>query len=131
MTGEGLPHVDTGAVGEYVTRARWFGGKGRDATVTAVRRLGRIGRGTEPAVVVDVAEVGYADGEPELYQLPLALYAEHQGRLEHAHVGTWTEPELGEVHAYDAVHDREAMAAWLVDATMNSASNPLPELRRK
>ena len=52
------------------------------------------------------------DGDTELYQLPLAYYPEREDRLDHAFVGWWEEPELGGyVHVYDAVHDREAMAA--------------------
>ena len=104
------------ALTAYLLTARWFGGKGRDATVVGSRRLGRIGEGSEPTLVVDLAEVGYADEAGptmETYQLPLALYAEPQGRLEHALVGVWDDPDAGPVHAYDAVHDREAMAAWL------------------
>jgi maltokinase len=102
-------------VAPYLLEARWFGGKGRAAEVGEVRRLGRIGESTEPVVAIDLVEVDYTDGsgERELYQLPLALYAEPQERIEHAHVGTWEEPDLGLVHAYDAVHDREAMAEWL------------------
>ena len=49
----------------------------------------------------------------ELYQVPLALYTDPEHRLDHAFVGWWQEPDVGWVHAYDAVHDREAMAAYL------------------
>ena len=46
--------------------------------------------------------------------MPLAYYGDRQERLSHAFVGWWEEPELGGfVHAYDALHDREAMAGWL------------------
>lgn len=116
--------IDFSTVLSYLTQARWFGGKGRDASVSAVRRAGRIGTGTEPVVVIDLVEVSYAaatghDTQTELYQLPLALYSEPQERLEHALVGQWNDPEHGPVLGYDALHDREAMAAWLssLDAT--------------
>lgn len=118
--------VDIAAVADYLTAARWFGGKGRTLSVTAVRRAGRLGTGTGPVVVIDLVEVSYpatsATGqadETELYQLPLALYAEPQERLEHALIGQWDDTDHGQVYAYDALHDREAMAAWLValDAT--------------
>ena len=49
-----------------------------------------------------------AAGGTEQYQVPLAYYAEAQERLAHALVGTWQDDELGEVHAYDAMHDRYA-----------------------
>jgi maltokinase len=97
---------------EYVEGARWFGGKGRGLRVTGVRRLGVIAE-EEPRVVVDLAEVTYDDGGAELYQMPLALYAEPEHRLDHAFVGWWEDPDVGWTHAYDAVHDREAMAAYL------------------
>jgi maltokinase len=63
--------------------------------------------------VVDLAEVSYDDGGSELYQLPLALYPEPEHRLDHAFAGWWEDPDVGWTHAYDAVHDREAMAAYL------------------
>ena len=97
---------------EYVEGARWFGGKGRGLRVTGVRRLGVIAD-EGPRVVVDLAEVTYDDGGVELYQVPLALYTDPEHRLDHAFVGWWQEPDVGWVHAYDAVHDREAMAAYL------------------
>jgi maltokinase len=102
---------------EYVGRARWFGGKGREFTVVGVRRIGVL-PGSSSMVVpgrdqvsatIELVEVAFADGDTDLYQLPLAWYAEPQDRLEHALVGRWEGP----VSAYDAVHDREAMALWL------------------
>jgi maltokinase len=97
---------------EYVEGARWFGGKGRAMQVSGVRRLGVIAD-EGPRVVVDLAEVTYDDGGIELYQLPLALYTDPEHRLDHAFVGWWEDPDAGWVHAYDAVHDREAMSAYL------------------
>lgn len=106
----------------HLAAARWFGGKGREFTVTGVTRLGEIPGGPpEPRVVVDLVEVRYDDGaEPahELYQLPLALYEHPQERLSHAFIswhdeGPGTDGTEHWVHAYDAVHDREAMAVWL------------------
>ena len=97
---------------DFIEGARWFGGKGRHGEVTDVRRLGVIAEG-EPRVVVDLVEVTYPDGDVELYQLPLALYTDPEHRLDHAFVGWWEDPDVGWTHAYDAVHDRDAMAAYL------------------
>ena len=97
---------------EYIEGARWFGGKGRGLSVTGVRRLGVIAE-EGPRVVVDLAEVTYDDGGRDLYQVPLALYTEPEHRLDHAFVGWWEDPDVGWTHAYDAVHDREAMATYL------------------
>ena len=97
---------------DFIEGARWFGGKGRHGEVTDVRRLGVIAEG-DPRVVVDLAEVTYPDGDIELYQLPLALYTDPEHRLDHAFAGWWEDPDVGWTHAYDAVHDREAMATYL------------------
>jgi maltokinase len=99
-------------ISEYIEGARWFGGKGRTLRVTGVRRLGVIAD-ESPRVVVDLAEVTYDDGGAELYQVPLALYTDPEHRLDHAFVGWWEDQDIGWVHAYDAVHDREAMGAYL------------------
>ncbi len=98
----------------YVADARWFGGKGREFEVTGVRRLAEVPMPTDGArVFVNLVELGYTGGDAEIYQVPLAYYAEPQHRLDHAFVGWWEEPDLGWVHAYDALHDRDAMAGWL------------------
>jgi maltokinase len=99
----------------FVEGARWFGGKGREFTVKDVRRVGWVETGTAARASIEIVTIAYDDGDEELYQLPLAYYAERQDRLNHAFVGWWEVPELGGfVHAYDAVHDREAMAGWLL-----------------
>jgi len=113
---------------DHLEAARWFGGKGRPFTVVSVTRVGEIPVPMpEPRVVVDVIEVRYddVDGDAadatELYQLPLALYEHPQERLSHAFISWHDEAMAGAfdvedehwVHAYDAVHDREAMAGWL------------------
>ena len=99
---------------EYVESARWFGGKGRELTVVGVRRAAVLdGVAGGPRVGFELVTVEYAGAEQETYQVPLAYYPEEQERLEHALGGSWTDDELGVVHAYDAVHDREAAALWL------------------
>ena len=60
----------------------------------------------------------YDDGAPgersELYQLPLAFYAEPQDRLDHAFVGWWEDPDWAATSTPTTrVHDRDAMAGWL------------------
>lgn len=103
--------IDRDALHAHLANARWFGGKGRDFTVSGTRRIGTLGDPRhEPEVAVLLAEVTYDDGATELYQVPLALYADQQERLEHAVVGAWAEDGRP---AYDAVHDRAAMAHYL------------------
>jgi maltokinase len=113
---------------ELLRRARWFGGKGRSFHTVEVLRAGRLDAGdvADLAVVIDLVEVAYDDaaGGTELYQVPLACYSSHQPHLDHALVGIWTDPELGEVHGYDAVHDRAAMQAWMTAFAATAPANP-------
>jgi maltokinase len=104
---------------EYIATARWFGGKGRDFKVTGTRRL-RLrrreeGDGSLPflAVSVELVTIEYADGGSDLYQVPVVYYDEERPVLEHALLGTWDDPDLGSVVAYDALHDHAAMPLWL------------------
>ncbi|MBS4751302.1 hypothetical protein KG112_00600 [Nocardioides sp. zg-ZUI104] len=149
-----LTHVDHEALHAYLERARWFGSKGRRFTVSEVHVLGEVApppgeaaaspaptdhstrpaeAAREPRVVVALAEVAFDDGgEPERYQLPLALYDEPQERLDHAFVGRWPAPDGAatgtatdagaEVVAYDAVQDRAAMALYLRSFETGSGS---------
>ncbi|MBD8870058.1 maltokinase N-terminal cap-like domain-containing protein [Nocardioides donggukensis] len=99
---------------DFVAQARWFGGKGRELTVSGVRRAGVLpGPDEDMAVAIELVEIAYADGESELYQVPLAYRRAEEPRLEHALVGVWEDPDFGWRHVYDAVHDRDAMARWL------------------
>jgi maltokinase len=100
----------------FLRGARWFGGKGRDFTVTDVRRLAQLPAVAEggPRSVIDLVEVEYTDsGDRELYQLPLVFYPDLQERLSHALVGHFEDPGHGLCWVYDAVHDRDSMDTWL------------------
>ncbi len=118
-----LPHTHAEALRAYLESARWFGGKGRGFSVVDVHRAGLLQRHADagdgehpdetPRVAVELVTLAYDDGGTETYQMPLACYSEPQERLEHASVGDWDDPDLGPVHAYDAMHDREATALWL------------------
>ena len=129
-------HEDVAALlREHLEQARWFGGKGREFRVAAMHRLGTLAGpydDTEPHVSIQLAEVRYAEtpGHPEeseFYQLPLAFYTHHQGRLDHALIGVWEDAEHGWAHVYDAVHDREAMARWLYAFDAAAVSDDDPE----
>lgn len=102
-------HAD--ALARLLGDARWFGGKGRPFHVRDVREGASLG--SAPEVSILLVEVAYDDDAPgsaaaETYQVPLALYDVPNDRLEHARVGDWA----GRT-AYDAVHDRDAMAHLL------------------
>ncbi len=111
----------------YLAEARWFAGKGREYDVVDVQRIGTLPG--PPPVTIDIITVEYADdqgGEPttERYQLPLSHYADEQGRINHAYLGPHDDEDLGPVHTYDAVHDREAMAVYLDAFARTSAEEP-------
>ncbi|WP_139978314.1 maltokinase N-terminal cap-like domain-containing protein [Nocardioides litoris] len=117
-----VSHIEPQVFVDYVGRTRWFGGKGRPFAVSGVRRVGGLGSGTAdrwPHVDVLLVELTYGDvpagGDDavELYQVPLTYYAEPEHRLDHAFLGWWEDPRHGWVHAYDALHDREATRLWL------------------
>lgn len=91
---------------DYLTVARWFGGKGRDFAVTSVTEL-PLGPNVSTNLV-RLAFTDFAGPATDVYQFPLSSYDEPQERLQHAAVGTWD----GRYH-YDAVHDRDAMQVWL------------------
>ncbi|HZJ04441.1 MAG TPA: hypothetical protein VFD59_03105 [Nocardioidaceae bacterium] len=109
---------------QFIGEARWFGGKGRAFHVVDLRRLDwlnpsvsheptAVETGQTPWTRIELATVEYDDGETEIYQVPLAYYAEPQERLAHALVDERDDPELGPVFVYDALHDRNATALWL------------------
>ncbi len=102
----------TDALVDFISHARWFGGKGRPFDVTDVRRVGSVG--DHPTVLLDLVELTYADtGDVELYQLPLAVYDHRQDRLDHALLAEVEVLDHGHSYVYDAVHDRDAMAHLL------------------
>jgi maltokinase len=113
----------------YLGEARWFAGKGLEYDVIDVVRVGTLPG--PPAVTIDILTVQYAGAEgeepvTERYQMPLSHYAEEQHRIGHAHIGPHTDDELGFVHSYDAVHDREAMAVYLRAFAQTPGDSSMP-----
>jgi maltokinase len=109
-------------VHEYLSHQRWFGGKGRPFSVSGRRTYPWLTEeDSRPAFRVELFTVSYGDGDTELYQLPMAYYTEVQEHLAHAFIGTWNEPDIGDVMAYDGLHDREA-ASHLLDAIITERS---------
>jgi maltose alpha-D-glucosyltransferase/alpha-amylase len=101
-------------VHSYLGGQRWFAGKGQPFQVDRLAPAGLAvtGRGG-PGSAGRAVEVEDDGGARATYQLPLAYYPDPQERLSHAMVGQWSDPELGEVSAYDALHDRFATRWWL------------------
>jgi maltokinase len=95
-------------VQDWLPRQRWFAGKGR-AILGVEESSSALLLDGDPEVRLLVAEVTYADGTGEHYQLLLAsTKAAVEQRLEHAIIGEH-EGRL----VYDAVHDPVASSALL------------------
>ena len=106
------------ALADWIREARWFGGKGREFTVTDFRVIPL--RQGEPRVSIVLATLAFDDGGSDLYQLPVSSYAEPRERLAHARIGL-----VEDRHVYDALHDREATHAWLEDFARSTTANGL------
>ncbi|MCW2838491.1 MAG: mak, partial [Marmoricola sp.] len=103
---------------DVISRARWFGGKGRTFSVTDVRVLPL--REGAPDVSIGLVTLSFEDGGTDVYQVPLASYAEPQGHLAHAFIA-----EVDDRHVYDAMHDPAATRAWL-EAFRDAADGVAP-----
>ncbi len=106
----------------YLAERRWFGGKARGIRGAELRDVIPVGRdGDEPAGVVAVVEVEFAEGESESYVLPFAYASgKEAARLGRsaahavvASVGFRNRPETGVL--YDALSS-PALAVALLDA---------------
>ena len=99
------------ALAAYVGRQRWFGGKGRTWRLGGLQTLGWLQE--DPPVRVAAVEVVYADGPPELYQLPLLHLDTPVEALSHALVGEDTSTLGRRTWAYDALHAKDVTGLWL------------------
>ena len=102
------------ALAAFISEARWFGGKGREFEVTEVRELP-----LADDVTTTLVTVSYANGDTDLYQVPISTYDDPQERLGHALIGEWDD----RFH-YDAAHDRDAMQRWLAAFASATTSSP-------
>jgi maltokinase len=94
------------SLASYLSGRRWFAGKGREFEVTHLHPLPWLA--TEPHVRIEIAEVTYADGKRDSYQLPILYLPEVDATLTHALIGDVEHAELGDVVAYDAVFSKAA-----------------------
>ena len=98
----------------YLTGARWFAGKGRQAELRSITPLPWLTPlGAWPAVRFEIAEVGYLGDSgsatpTELYSLPIAYRQAAVGLMNHAEMTRPRDPDLGEVVGYDATQDPDA-----------------------
>jgi len=96
----------------WLPTQRWFAGKGRTGTVDVVPLAVLVA--ASPEVTIWTARVTYDDGSIELYQLPLVERDARDEGLDHVLVGAY---ENGDAlrWIYDALHDKDVTAAWLVN----------------
>ena len=92
----------------FLGAQRWFAGKGRTFHVSDVTTIGEVA----PRVRIDAVTVTYDDGSTETYQVPLSVHDQPQEQLAHVLVGTEKGPDGSDVMVYDALHDKDAAAAW-------------------
>lgn len=102
-------------VAAWLPNQRWFGGKGREIADISVHAVANV-PGTEPPVTIWIAQVDYADGTQERYQVPLLVRATPVDSLEHVLLGTVDLPpdHRPGLWVYDALHDKDVTAAWLL-----------------
>ena len=91
----------------FLANQRWFAGKGRPFEVVDVRQLAVL-EGDVRVLLVDVRYDDDAGDPTETYQVPVVRYDQPEDRLSHALVQA-----SDEGHVYDALHDRQAMDAYL------------------
>jgi len=103
--------------GDYLPRTRWFGGKGRRYRVASLTPLPwYTAPGQWPAVRSELAEIAYAEGEVETYQL-LVGYRPEGAAADEPPLARVTLDGFGQVEMFDAANDgqaRTALAAGLV-----------------
>ena len=101
----------TAALAAYLSRQRWFAGKGGGGEITNVVPMPWLtGEADPPRVRIELVTVSGPNGSL-VYQVPLSYHPREQPRLDHAYVGVLEDASLGRLLAYDALHDQEAVAA--------------------
>ncbi|OYO19290.1 phosphotransferase [Enemella dayhoffiae] len=100
---------------QHIQSARWYAGKGRDAELVAIHPLPWLAPPTpELAVRFEIAEVRNNDGASETHHYLLAL--SHRGADSPGggvEIGSYADPELGEVTLHDATRDPHAQRLLL------------------
>lgn len=109
-------------VERWLPHQRWFAGKGRSATVS-VALLATLPQSV-PSVELWTASATYEDGTVETYHLPLVAHDSPSESLEHVLVGSIETPD-GPFWIYDALHDKDVTAAWLLAMRDESSEGPL------
>ncbi|MFI7609737.1 aminoglycoside phosphotransferase [Nonomuraea terrae] len=92
----------------WISRQRWFGGKGRPIDELSIESDVELTPGLRHLVVAV-----WQEGSRDRYQLLLGERTELPDRLGHALIGS-----VGDAYLYDAVHDSDR-TGWLLDGMAN------------
>ena len=112
----------TPLVTAWAPKQRWFGGKGREASMS-VDLLATLP--DDSPVEIWTLTADYGDGtEPEIYQVPLVAHPEPVDSLDHVLLGT-VDSDGGTRWVYDALHDKEVTPAWIVGMRDNTDTGTL------
>ncbi|SDT38803.1 phosphotransferase [Microlunatus soli] len=96
---------------DHITAARWFGGKGRRPRLVGVTPLPWLRPpGDWPAVRIEIAEIGYPEGDTELYQLLISYRPEQDQQQPLIAV---QDPDHGRLAGVDGTDDPVLHAALL------------------
>lgn len=99
---------------DHISRARWFGGKGRRAELQRVDPLPWLTpAGSWPAVRAEIAQIGYGEDVVEHYQLLFSYRPLGDTGAQDSVLGEDDLPDLGRVTRHDATADPEALSALL------------------
>jgi maltokinase len=106
----------------WMPSQRWFGGKGREwADVTESGFF--LDRGS-PTLSVHRVRVTYTDGGADTYLVPISWRNTSVEELSSAFIGT-VPREDREVHAYDAMRDRDSTVSWVNHLARSSTVGPM------
>jgi maltokinase len=112
----------TPLVTAWAPKQRWYGGKGREATMS-VDRLADL-PGDSPVMIWTLTVEYDGDDPAEIYQVPLLARDEPVDSLDHVLLGT-VDTEGGTRWVYDALHDKDATPGWLLGIRDEVNEGPL------
>lgn len=99
----------------HIQTARWFGGKGRPASLAGITELPWLtAPGALPAVRILVAKIRYRDDDTvQWYQVPVCVRGADDPRHPQSSLGAARLDEFGEVSVHDATRDPFALEILL------------------
>ena len=103
--------METERLTAFLGHQRWFAGKGRTWWVESVHTLPWL-NDQPPQARIELVTVRYANGEREIYQVPLVYRHEPTEQLAHVFVGEHMSDDGSSLWVYDALHDKHVTGLW-------------------